>query len=256
MSKRILVLTLPLLLLLAGCKPGEVVTNNKKRVTKAESVLTSNRSARLEYETLSFKGKGLLKDVETNLSFTYKINVVKDSVIYASISKMGVTAYQVLADPDSVRIRKTLEKSAEICDYSLIERTTGFDLDFYDLQDVLAGDLVKLSDTLEFVDQEEGNYHFEGSYNSTRIDYYIQESDAQLGRMEVVDERRNQSSRLSYLEMTAHGKQRMPHHILFELLLPMESMMEFTHSKVEINAEEVRTNFRIPSSYEVYHCIR
>lgn len=245
-----------MLLAFAGCKPTEVTTDGPNRSTEAESVLASNRATRLDYDRITLRGKGRLKDIETNLSFSYKITVIKDSLIYASVSKLGIAAYKVLADPDSVRIRKTLEKSAEICDYSLVKRATGFDLDFYDLQDVLVGDLVSLSDTLDLQGKEEGNYHFEGSYNSTRFDYYINESDAQLGKMEVVDERRNQSSRLSYLEMTEHGKQRMPHHILFELLLPMESVMEFQHSKVEINPEQVNTNFRIPSSYEVYHCIR
>ena len=163
---------------------------------------------------------------------------------------------EVLADPDSVRIRKNLEKTAEICDYSLIKRTTGFELDFYDLQTVLTGDLVMLVDTLEFAGKAQGNYHFEGNHQSTQLDYYIQESDAQLVKMEVVDEQRNQSSQLSYLQMTDLGKQRIPYHILFELLLPRKSVIEFTHSRVEMDAEAVKTRFRIPSSYEVYHCIR
>jgi len=157
---RILILSLPVIFI--SCKPKKHLA--KKPITVVD---TTSEKCRMDFKN----GKALSKRMNENeLDYTYasakfnceltldgeehSFNVTvrtrKDSVIWMSISKLGIDAARVLITKDSVKFTLGLtERKYFTGDFSYINQMLHADLDFNMLQALLFGN------SAEFYDEDE-----------------------------------------------------------------------------------------------------
>jgi hypothetical protein len=79
-------------------------------------------------------------------SFTINLRIRKDSVIWMSISKLGIEGARVYITKDSVKFTNTLQNKYFKGDYAYISKLLNTELDFEMLQSLLVGNSVAFYD--------------------------------------------------------------------------------------------------------------
>lgn len=144
-------------LLFSSCKSRKKITLNNGRCIldfKNAKTLTSHlKEKEFGFDRINAK---LSVDAEidsTSASFTVTLRMKKDSIIWMSLSKLGIEGARVLITKDSVKfIKRPLgEDNGKyfVGDYAYISKMLNTDLDFEMLQSLLIGNSV------EFYDEDE-----------------------------------------------------------------------------------------------------
>lgn len=144
-------------LFLSSCKSREKITLNNGRCIldfKNARTLTSHlKEKEFKFDRLNAK---LSVDAEidsTSASFTVTLRMKRDSVIWMSLSKLGIEGARALITKDSVKfLKRPLGDDTGkffVGDYAYISKMLNTDLDFEMLQSLLIGNSV------EFYDEDE-----------------------------------------------------------------------------------------------------
>jgi hypothetical protein len=139
-----------MLLTLGSCKNQKKITlNNGKCILdfKNAKTLTSNlKTNELKFTWLKAKlNAEALIDSSAN-SFTVSLRMKRDSIIWMSISKLGIEGARVLITKDSVKFTNTLQNKYFKGDYAYISKLLNTELDFEMLQSLLIGNSVSFYD--------------------------------------------------------------------------------------------------------------
>jgi len=147
---RFIVLPLLLLLSFASCRNQKKITlNNGKCILdfkNARTLTTNLKSNELRFTWLKAKlSAEALIDSSSN-SFTIALRMKKDSIIWMSISKLGIEGARVLITKDSVKFTNTIQNKYFKGDYAYISKLLNTELDFEMLQSLLVGNSVSFYD--------------------------------------------------------------------------------------------------------------
>src|SRR6218665_325124 len=140
------------ILLFSSCKRKPITLNNGKCILdfKNARTLSTNLKAReFRFDRLNAK-----MSVEANVdssdnSFTVTMRMKKDSLIWMSISKLGIEGVRVLVTKDSVKFMDRIKNKYFKGDYAYLSKMLNTELDFEILQSLLVGNSV------EFYDEDE-----------------------------------------------------------------------------------------------------
>ncbi len=144
-------------LIFSSCKSRQKITLNNGRCIldfKNARTLTSNlKEKEFKFERLNAKLSADAEIDSSSASFTITLRIRRDSVIWMSLSKLGIEGARVLITKDSVKfIKRPLGDDNGkffIGDYAYISKLASTDLDFEMLQSLLIGNSV------EFYDEDE-----------------------------------------------------------------------------------------------------
>jgi len=147
---RFIVLPLLLLLSFASCRNQKKITlNNGKCILdfkNARTLTTNLKSNELRFTWLKARlSAEALIDSSSN-SFTIALRMKKDSIIWMSISKLGIEGARVLITKDSVKFTNTIQNKYFKGDYAYISKLLNTELDFEMLQSLLVGNSVSFYD--------------------------------------------------------------------------------------------------------------
>jgi hypothetical protein len=147
---RLVVLALLLLLSFSSCKNQKKITlNNGKCILdfkNARTLTTYLKTNELKFTWLKAKlSAEALIDSSSN-SFTISLRMRKDSIIWMSISKLGIEGARVLITKDSVKFTNTIQNKYFKGDYAYISKLLNTELDFEMLQSLLVGNSVAFYD--------------------------------------------------------------------------------------------------------------
>lgn len=147
------VLILLSVLFLISCKSQKKITLNKSKCIldfKNSRTLTTNLKANeFQFKKLNAKlNVDALIDSSSN-SFAVSLRIKKDSVIWMSLSKLGIEGARVLITKDSVRFINRLTNKYFKGDFAYISKLLNTELDYEMLQSLLVGNSV------EFYNEEE-----------------------------------------------------------------------------------------------------
>ncbi len=133
-----------------SCKHQQKITlNNGKCILdfKNSKALTANLKAN-EFKFVWLKGKLSAESTidSTTNSFTVSLRMKKDSVIWMSISKLGIEGARVLITKDSVKFTNTINNKYFKGDYTYLSKMLNSELDYEMLQSLLVGNSVEFYD--------------------------------------------------------------------------------------------------------------
>lgn len=152
--RTMLSLSLLLLVLLgSSCKSSKkIVLNNGKCLLdfkNARTLATQVKSNEFCLDRINAKlSVDALIDSSSN-SFTINLRMKKDSIIWMSISKLGIEGARLLITRDSVKLVNRISNKYFKGDYAYISKLLNTELDFEMLQSLLIGN------TVEFYDEDE-----------------------------------------------------------------------------------------------------
>lgn len=136
-----------------SCKSREKITLNNGRCIldfkNAKTLTTHLKEKEFKFDRLNGKLSADAEIDSTSASFTVTLRMKRDSVIWMSISKLGIEGARVLITKDSVKLLNRIKNSYFIGDFAYISKIVNTDLDFELLQSLLVGNSV------EFYDEDE-----------------------------------------------------------------------------------------------------
>ena len=257
----LLFLSLVLVMFVAGaCKNRGVKKNDNLKVNgmTKEEVLAKHNKSRADFDIMYFKGKAdfesVREDKKQSVGFSYKVYLAKDSLLWASISKAGISFGTVLMDQDSVRIRITLGKTAVLCDFSMLSEMLGMDVGFHVVQSFFTGDPEFESDKLKMVPGEAKGIRFDEERPPYQVSWFLNGKTFKLDKMVAEDVNLGRKSTVTYLDFQDVSGQKIPGSALIEVTQPESVRIELEHTKIEIEPAKSTFNFRIPKSYEIKDC--
>lgn len=258
MRGKIWLITALILVVAAGCKTRRNGREGKvQRGMDKEQLLAKNQKAAVDFKFLSVKGKASLENIrdDKSLDFSYKANIAKDSLVWATITKFGLPLAQILADPDTIRIRRLDTKEVNICDYSILTKAAGMDIDFELLQNLFTGEPPESAAEFAFSEVKNPGYQLSGKQSHFDVDLYFDASNFKLVQMNVEDAALGMESTLTYGEFLEVESQLVPSKVLLHVKSPAETKVTMEHSRIDIddNADASFT-FRIPKSYDITDC--
>ncbi|UTW65050.1 DUF4292 domain-containing protein [bacterium SCSIO 12643] len=138
--RQFLGLMLMAVVLVSGCKSSQNAGDGTRRVgNRKVSYIIQEVKKREEHapRTLSFKASTEVKTAEKNTSFKTSVRMVRDSVIWMSITAYSYEVARIIATPDSLKYVSRTEKKYYVGDYSFINQKLGVKFGFEDLQSLL-----------------------------------------------------------------------------------------------------------------------
>jgi hypothetical protein len=127
----------------------KITLNNGKCILdfKNARTLTSNlKTNELQFNWLKAKLSAEAVIDSSSNSFSISLRIKKDSIIWMSISKLGIEGARVLITKDSVKFTNTLQNKYFKGDYAYISKLLNTELDFEMLQSLLVGNSVAFYD--------------------------------------------------------------------------------------------------------------
>jgi hypothetical protein len=274
-----------LIIFLYSCK-------NKKELKKTDTVETTiipdstlSDKCRIDYKSGKVLAKQL-KENELNFinasakfncelnfdneehSFNVSVRCRKDSVIWLSISKLGIDAARALITKDTVKIMLGLtEKKYFIGDFSYINELLQSNLDYEMLEALLFGNSANFYDDDEKLKpgKDKVNCNYFLSTVKKRIAKKINSGDKQpeenyqtiwlhpntfkIVMLEFDDVKTKRKFNACYDEFTAVDNFLAPFKLVYSISAEKNIKANIQYSKITLN-ENLNFPFRIPSSYE------
>ncbi len=274
---------LPLLvfaLVSTSCKSKKDLA--KQNITQVD---TTVEKCRMEFKT----GKALSKRMnDSELDFTYasakfscdlsidseehsfnvSVRCRKDSVIWLSISKLGIDAARVLITKDTVKFTMGLtEKKYFVGDFSYINQMLHADLDYDMLQGLLFGNSASFYDdddklkpgrdrnTCQYFLSTIRKRHLKKINNGTETPsesyqtMWLDPATFKIVTLEFDDVKEKRKFNASYNDFRAVDKYLAPFKLLYTITAEKNIKADISYGRISIN--EVQTfPFKIPPSYE------
>jgi len=133
------------LITLIACKTQQtmlpaVVTES---VSPPQTEVATERSDSLAHKKLDYNWISYRANLSVSMDNLNNLNLFvvnrKDSIIYITVSKMGIEGMRLVLTPDSVKFLNHLSSSYYVGGYS-VSKTVGQQVDFYMIQSLLTGE--------------------------------------------------------------------------------------------------------------------
>jgi Domain of unknown function (DUF4292) len=214
--------------------------------------------AEIDFSYLTAKSKLSFKSKTQDISnANLNLRVRKDSVIWISISKVGIEAVRALITRDSVAIMDKLERRYAIYDFPTLSKQFNFDMNFDLLQALIVGNLPLPKRPAQKIKKERDYLLLRQSAGKVLVENYIGENDRKLKRLMVTEQPTKNALRLDYDDFDLLNNFLFPYSSLVTLDYQSQvdgqfyqTLIQIKHSKVELVDKDPGFPFTIPPKYQ------
>ncbi len=256
---RIIIIFAVLFLGLGSCKSKkDLQDGGKLRKRSATYILDKMDKHFIDAEWVNSKASIKLIQANSTLKASVYLRMRKDSVIWASVRKLGIEVGRLLVTTDSVFLLNKLNKTYEARSFEHLQKIVGLTSsgdkiqDFRNIYNILLGNPIFLSDKKMDVSIKKTNYILEQKDNNLQANYTVTGKKFQLNKMIFLDLISAREASCSY-----EGYKELENHYLFSYIRKLKLFSRETgHLEAELNFSKVVLNqptqfkFDIPSSYE------
>lgn len=127
----------------SSCKSAKTITDSSGglKTMSARKVVKKHVSENFDKKTIDAKMKVVYSDAEENLSFSVRIKIKKDEVIWLKGTKL-ITLFKAEITPTKVRFYSPYKKNYFEGDFSMLKELLGTDINFNQLQNLLLGQAI------------------------------------------------------------------------------------------------------------------
>lgn len=235
---------------LFACKGKKTVVEGKGK-KDWESTLERVRETRPVFNTLTLTGKGStsIPASDVDMTFSYRINIMRDSLIWMRISKFGIEAARALITKDSVYILDRLNQTLRVANYAPAEKLTGFEVDYGILEDLLLGNFHPIPVLLDVSGEARNPLVVYGEQAETRFSYTLDPLLLRLIRMEAVSVMKNLHSEILYGDFMEEVHMKIPKKGSITVSQPEKVSLTFDHNRVYVNPDNFSVGFSVPEGY-------
>ena len=214
--------------------------------------------AEIDFRFLTAKSKISFKSPQQNIdNASITIRVRKDSLIWLSVSKLGIEAVRGLITRDSITILDKIHREYSVYDFPTLSRQFNFDMNFELLQALIVGNLPLPKRPAQKIKNERDYLLLRQSEGKVLVENYIGEQDRKLKKLMVTEQPTKNTLRLDYDDFTSLNNFLFPYTSLVTLDYQSKSdgqfyqtLLRIKHNKVELVDKNPGFPFTIPASYQ------
>lgn len=214
--------------------------------------------AEIDFRYLTAKSKISFKSRDQDIdNANVNIRVRKDSLIWMSISKLGIEAVRGLITKDSIVIIDKIHREYSVYDFPTLSKQFNFDMNFDLLQALIVGNLPLPKRPAQKVKNERDYLLLRQSEGKVLVENYIGEQDRKLKKLMVTEQPTKNTLRLDYDDFTSLSNFLFPYTSLVTLDYKSktdgqfyQTLLRIKHSKVEMVERSPSFPFTIPSNYK------
>ncbi|QJW88070.1 DUF4292 domain-containing protein [Spirosoma taeanense] len=214
--------------------------------------------AEIDFRYLTAKSKISFKGPEQDIdNANINIRVRKDSLIWLSISKLGIEAVRGLISRDSILIVDKIHKQYSVYDFPTLSRQFNFQMNFELLQALIVGNLPLPRRPAQKIKNERDYLLLRQSEGKVLVENYIGEQDRKLKKLMLTEQPTKNTLRLDYEDFTSLNNFLFPYTSLVTLDYKSktdgqfyQTLLQIKHSKVELVEKNPGFPFNIPASYQ------
>ncbi len=213
--------------------------------------------AEIDFDYMTAKSKVSFKGPEQSIdNASVNIRVRKDSLIWVSISKLGIEAVRGLISRDSIIILDKIHREYSVYDYPALSNQFNFAMNFDLLQALIVGNLPLPKRPAQKVKNERDYLLLRQSEGKVLVENYIGE-DRKLKKLMVTEQPTKNTLRLDYEDFSLLNDFLFPYTSLVTLNYQSktdgqfyQTLLRIKHNKVELVDKNPGFPFTIPASYE------
>ncbi|GAB3490658.1 hypothetical protein GCM10027341_02700 [Spirosoma knui] len=214
--------------------------------------------AEIDFQYLTAKSKISFKGPEQDIdNANINIRVRKDSLIWLSVSKLGIEAVRGLITRDSIIIIDKIHKEYSVYDFPTLSRQFNFNMNFELLQALIVGNLPLPKRPAQKIKNERDYLLLRQSEGKVLVENYIGEQDRKLKKLMVTEQPTKNTLRLDYEDFTSLNNFLFPYTSLVTLDYKSktdgqfyQTLLRIKHSKVELVDKSPGFPFTIPATYQ------
>jgi hypothetical protein len=269
LSGRLFFISLILLFTFSSCKTQKKIQlNNGKCILdfkNARTLTTNLKSNELRFDWLKAKLSADAFIDSSNNSFSVALRIKRDSIIWMSLTKLGIEGARVLITKDSVKFVNTIEKRFFKGDFTYLSKLLNTELDFEMLQSLLVGNSVTFYDEDEKIKPGMDNCQYTlGTVRKFKIrkaergrelkepaqSIYLVPETFKISRVLFYEFNPDRSFDANYAEFAkTDSTQLFPMKMNYIIKAQKNVNIDLIFSKVTLN-EEQTFPFKIPDNYE------
>ena len=214
--------------------------------------------AEIDFRYLTAKSKISFKSHQEDIdNANVTIRVRKDSVIWLSVSKLGIEAVRGLITRDSVRIMDKLHRIYSAYDFPTLSKQFNFDMNFDLLQALIVGNLPLPKQPAQKIKNERDYLLLRQSEGKVMVENYIGEQDRKLKKLMLTEQPTKNTLRLDYDDFTSLNNFLFPYTSLLTLDYKSkadgqfyQTLLRIKHNKVEMIDKNPGFPFVVPANYQ------
>jgi len=271
MNKLFLIFVVFASVVLASCKPKQEAVKEIKQTVKldsaVENVFAKMQDNQFDFRTVNIKFQAKVESDKNNLSFGGSMRIIKDRVIWISMSAVaGIEAFRLIITPDSVKMINRLNKTYFVGDYQLINELLKTPFDFDMIQALTLGNDFSYYENNIFKIVEDANVYRISTPGRKKLKNYVANS-TDMNKVLVQDmwispltwkiirqqikeiSKENSKLLIDYSEFKALGDQMLGHQVDITVEAEQKMKVGVNYEKVTFD-EEITVPFVIPESFE------
>ncbi len=234
-----------------SCKRQRISTPNA-----VETDLGGVTIQEIDFNYFNSRSKVTFTDAENNVTATVNIRMKKDSIIWLSVSKLGVEGMRSVITQDSIFVLDKLKNEYTAYDFASLKEKFNFNITFDILQAAILGNLpLSRKKTKEKIIKENDLYLLRQKENTITVDNYISAENMKLKKISMVEEPTNNSLTLNYENFNMLNNFLFPYSSLISLQYQSSqgnytTVVAIQHLKAEISDKELKFPFNVPQKYD------
>lgn len=166
---------------------------SKKSLSEIESISEKQMLNLLHNHNKPFtwfnaKANSIYEGGDEYISGKIVLRMKKDSALWVQVKKFEIEAARMLMTPEDYTLLNRLEANYEKKPFSTLKSTTGVDIPFADIQELLAGNII----LPESIDASPSNpntpfYTLNGNYKNYKLQYFIEKSSRLIKKIIIKD---------------------------------------------------------------------
>ena len=213
--------------------------------------------AEIDFRFLTAKSKLSFQNKTQDISnANLNLRVRKDSLIWVSVSKIGIEAVRILITRDSVRILDKLERQFAVYDFPTLSRQFNFEMNFELLQALIVGNLPLPKRPAQKLRNERDYLLLRQDAGKVLVENYIGTNDRKLKKILLTEQPTKNALRLDYEDFTSLNNFLFPYSSLVTLDYKSnadgqfyQTLIKIKHNKVELVEKNPGFPFTIPANY-------
>ncbi|MCY7351329.1 MAG: DUF4292 domain-containing protein [Cytophagaceae bacterium] len=246
------------LLLLTGCKRQPLTRSDRPPADTTTTARPPEFSVQeLDFNYLTAKSKLSFKSKDQDIkNANISIRMRKDSLIWFTVSQLGLTGARGLVTRDSVTVVNILQREIYRYSFAELSKKFGIDLSYNLLQSLIVGNLPIKRSRRDRVSKERDYFLLKQDEGKIMVDNYVGERDRKLKRLQVKEQTTNNSLKMEYDDFTALNNFLFPYSNLITVDYQSsedrqfyQTLIQIKHQKVDLTVQPLSFPFSIPSKY-------
>ena len=246
-------LVLTVVIGVGSCKTAKETGFSSGLPKKLDKTLKLVHEKDPNFKTLTISGKAKLDIPKegVNVRLSYRMNILKDSLIWIRVSKLGIEAVRVKITPDSIFAIDNLMERYIRSGFEPAQKYTGLAVDFEILQDLLIGNLNLIPKRVEPLNGEANSVELTlmGSEKGTGFTYTLSKKWMKLVKIQAINLSLLQETEITYGSFEPYGKGLMPEEGSIKVSQPEKVELDFNHSRIRVDPEKISVKFQVPKGY-------